>query len=332
MLPVVFKIVTPLPYKSVESDELSNLLKNLYDLRILELRPFNEESECHTFKILDHSLHPYPIRVLVSLKNEKPDIRSKRVEWMRWADLMQLGPKFLKASENQQYAVLNKIESKYPPLDLRDFAGTLKTLHSLPPPYFVHPKAKSSTFDQHEKDLELIHRKMELPVSVIEFHQKMKIIEWMHSQIESQSCVCHLNLHGDNLLNEYGFLKFTGWTRAGMDDPFIELALAAMLLFLDEEKLLSFYFDGDVSEAQRTHYELVRPLRYSHFVLWGLMQAIDCDLEKTAEIYDSLWEIKDFPPFENYLTNLTAEGYSPDLKTAEEWVKFSLSALYAFYQ
>lgn len=209
---------------------------------------------------------------------------SKEYSIMQLAASLDLTPKILAADVDKEIIVMPFIESK--PVDLHqrnylvDTVKLLKKLHNSKQHLSFSATPEEIISFYLEKINELKIELSPLQIDLINRRPKLSLVPLVP---------CHLDLKGENVLDDGERLWLIDWEYGAMSEPFFDLAsLASADSFTVDEmdELLNIYAESP-SQEMRQRLKQLRILADLRWALWALIQmrtsSLDLPYEKWAD-------------------------------------------------
>ena len=215
----------------------------------------------------------------------------------RLAAFLELSPPIILADAKQGIIILPFVEGKSVDLrnkeKLKDVMSLIKKLHDI---------KTTLSFQATPEDficnyLEIL-QKQAIELSP---HQK-QLIENRPRPILDNLVPCHLDLKGDNILDDGKRLWLLDWEYGGMSDPLLDIAqLTPSENFSEEDSMLALsYYDQQANHEMKQKLNQLRILSNMRIALWCLIMSRTSVLDHPYQ----QWADELFFDIENALTKL----------------------------
>lgn len=233
------------------------------------IQPFGQGCTNQNYK-LEVGGNSYFIRLLSPTKNILGLSFANEIELIQLAHTLDLSPPILFADAEQGIIIFPFIEAKSVDLrnqeKLNEVMTLIKKFHDSRIIFSFHatPEDFISTY------LEIL-QKQSIDLSP---HQE-KLIANRPRLILEQLVPCHLDLKGDNILDDGERLWLIDWEYGGMSDPLLDIAqLTPSENFSDEESMIALlFYDPEATLEMKQKLDQLRILSNIRIALWCLIMS-----------------------------------------------------------
>lgn len=233
------------------------------------IHPFGQGCTNLNYK-LELGFNSYFVRLHSPVKDILGISFANEIELLQMAAFLELSPPIILADATQGIIIFPFIEGKSVDLrnkeKLKDIMSLIKKLHDI---------KSILSFQSTPEDficnyLEIL-QKQAIELSP---HQK-QLIENRPRPILDNLVPCHLDLKGDNILDDGKRLWLLDWEYGGMSDPLLDLAqLTPSENFSEEDSMLALsYYDPQANHEMKQKLNQLRILSNMRIALWCLIMS-----------------------------------------------------------
>lgn len=241
----------------------------LWNEKTATIHPFGQGCTNQNYK-LEVGDNSYFVRLLSPAKNILGLSFANEIELIQLANSLKLAPPILLADAKQGIIIFPFIEGKS--VDLRDkeklneVMKLVKKLHHSK----AHISFQATPEDFISKYLEILQKQ-----NIVLSPLQKQLIANRPRPVLDQLVPCHLDLKGDNILDDGKRLWLIDWEYGGMSDPLLDIAqLTPSENFSDEDTLIALsYYDPHATLEMKQKVEQLRILSNIRIALWCLIMS-----------------------------------------------------------
>lgn len=247
-----------------------------WDEKTATIHPFGQGCTNQNYK-LDVGCNSYFVRLQSLMKEILRLSFANEIELIQMAASLELSPPIILADAKKGIIIFPFIQGK--PVDLRNPEKLDEAMNLLKK---LHNSTATLSFQATPEDfisnyLEIL-QKQAIDLTP---HQK-QLIENRPRPALNQLVPCHLDLKGDNILDDGERLWLIDWEYGGMSDPLLDIAqLTPSENFSEEESLIALsFYDPHATIDMKDKLDQLRILSNMRIALWCLIMSHTSTLDR----------------------------------------------------